>query len=52
MAPCGRSAPAMLPAPFLLGGWDGEHEAIRAVEVASWSLRWVPPRMRESVIPS
>ena len=26
--PCGRSATAMLPVPFLLGGWDGEHEAI------------------------
>lgn len=39
-------------APFLLGGWDGEHEAIRAAAVASWSLRWVPRRMREVVIPS
>jgi hypothetical protein len=35
MAPCVRSAPAMLPVPFLLGGWDGEHEIIRAAAVAS-----------------
>jgi len=52
MAPCGRSAPAMLPVPFLLGGWDGEHEIIRAAAVASWSQRLVPRRMREVVIPS
>jgi len=52
MAPFGRSAPAMLPVPFLLGGWDGEHEIIRAAAVASWSQRWVPRRMRKTVIPS